>query len=143
MFLIMISKVCVCVCVLQVSPCACSADDERCCSSCLLRLGVVWVFFISSCRIASGHSGKPVFAVFVSQRGSVSVTPTDSSSACICVEICMCPWSQLPHPPLLLRPLLQVLPEPDVLGPWASWSSRKAVDCWPFSKNSPDAHCHI
>lgn len=129
--------------MLQVSPCACSAEDERCFSSCLPWLGVVCGFFISSCRIASGHSGKLVFAGFVGQRGTVSVTPADCSSACNHVGICMCPWSQCPHPPLPLCPLLQVLPEPGVLGPWASWSPRKAVDCWPFLKHSPDAHCHI
>jgi len=131
------------VCVLQVSLCACSAEDERCFSSCLPQLGVVWVFFISSCRIASGHSGKLAFAGFVSQRGTASVTPAAGSTACICVGICACPWSHLPQPHLLLRPLLHVLPEPDVLGPYASSSPRKAVDCWSFSKHSPDAHCRI
>lgn len=65
--------------------------------------------------------------LFVSQRGTVLVTPVDSCSACVCGDLYVS-LSRLPHPPLLLHPLLQVLPEPHIPGSWASRSPRKAVD---------------
>lgn len=74
--------------------------------------------------------------LFVSQRGTVLMPPVDSRSAC--VGICMCPCLIF-----LTHPLLQVLPEPHVLGSWASRSPRKAVDWWSLPKRSPGAHCHV
>lgn len=51
------------------------------------------------------------------------------SGARVCLELSVCPWSQPPHTSLLLCPLVQLLPEPDALGPWALWSPRKL---WSF-----------
>lgn len=131
--------------LLQVPPCACSAEDERCFSFCLSQLEVVLSFFLflfffliflfvaQDIELHLVILERSFFYGFISQRWTVLETPAESSSGCICMRLCMCPWPWLSHPSLLLHPFMQVLSY--FLGHWASWSPQKL---WtrPFSKHT-------
>lgn len=132
------------VSLLQVPPCACSAEDERCFSFCLSQLEVVLSFFFffpyfSFCssrhRIASSHSGKVFFYGFICQRWTVLETPAERSSGCICMRLCMCPSLVLAFSPIsAAAPIYAgtvIFP-----GPLGFLIPPKAVDSWPFSKHT-------